>query len=260
MNILIVDDEAAARRNLTNVLASVVPQAELTAVGNAASALDQIREKNFDIAFLDIEMPGKSGLELAEELREIAPLTNIVMVTAYDQYAIDAFRLFVSGYILKPATEEEVAKVLKNLRRPVDTSPQGLYLQCFGNFEVFFNGEIVHFRRRRAKEMLAYLVDRRGAGVTGEELRAILWEDEADDTEKQRDYMQKIWHNLRDTLKNLGCEDVVTHSRNLYAVNVTRLRCDYYDALERNGGKIDAYLGEYMNQYSWAEYSEIRRG
>ena len=258
MNILIVDDEAAARKNLINVLESVTPQAEITAVGNAALAMEKISEKSFDIAFLDIEMPGKNGLELAEEIKRSSPLTNIVMVTAYDHYAIDAFRLFVSGYILKPATEDEVEKALKNLRRPVNLVPKGLYLQCFGNFEVFYNGRIVRFRRRRAKEMLAYLVDRRGAGVTGEELRAILWEDEAEDTEKQRDYMQKIWHNLRDTLKDLGCEDAVNHSRNLYAVNVDKVRCDYYEALERSGGHMGPYPGEYMNQYSWAEFSEIR--
>ena len=258
MNILIVDDEAAERKNLINVLKNVVPHAEVTAVGNATAAVDQIAESNYDIAFLDVEMPGRNGIQLAKEIVEMSPQTNIVMVTAYDRYAIEAHRLFVSGYILKPAMEDEVDKVIKNLRRPVDTLPKGLYLRCFGNFEVFYNGNIVHFHRKRAKEMLAYLVDRRGAGVTGKELRAVLWEDAAEDSERQRDYMQKIWYDLRNTLAELGYDDVVTHSGNVFAVNVPNVKCDYYDAMARKGGKISGYTGEYMSQYSWAEDSDIR--
>lgn len=258
MNILVVDDEVAARRNMVKVLENVVTDAEIACAVNATEALEQCKNTTYDVAFLDIEMPGKNGIDLAKELKESSPLTNIVIVTAYDQYAVEAFRLFASGYILKPATEEEVEEVIRNLRRPVDTSPKGLYVQCFGNFEVFYNGRIVHFGRSQAKEMLAYLIDRRGAGVTGEQLRAVLWEDEAEDTERQRDYMYRIWYDLRNTLKSLNCGNAVQHTRNIYAVDVTKIRCDYYDALERTSGKMLEYTGEYMAQYSWAEKSDFR--
>ena len=259
MEILIVDDEAAELRNMENVLRNVLPGANLSSVRSAAEALSLAGEKVFDVAFLDIEMPGMDGLTLAKELINRFPLINIIMLSAYPQYALDAHKLFVSGYLLKPAMETEVEEVLRNLRHPVNDERKGLYVRCFGNFEVFYDGEIVRFGRRQAKEMLAYLIDRKGAGVTGEELRAVLWEDAADYSERQRDYLHKIWYELRNTLTDLGYGDAVCHARNLYAVDMSKIPCDYYEALEQGGGRLVGYQGEYMTQYSWAEESDVRR-
>ena len=259
MDILIVDDEAAERKNAESVLKNVNPDARLYLAGSAAEALALAKDKSFDIAFLDIEMPGKDGLTLAKELVEMYPMINIIMLTAYPQYALEAHKLFVSGYLLKPAMEAEVEEVLRNLRHPVTDKRKGLFVRCFGNFEVFFDGEIVKFGRRQAKEMLAYLIDRKGAGVTGDELRAVLWEDAADHSERQRDYLHKIWYELRNTLNGLGCEGAVYHARNLYAVDMSKIPCDYFEALEQAGGRLSGYRGEYMTQYSWAVESEVWR-
>lgn len=263
MNILIVDDEAAERRNLENVLTNVRKNMEGTgeifSAANAAETLQLVEKERIDTAFLDIEMPGKDGLTLAKELLEKYPMMNIIMMTAYPEYALEAHKLYVSGYLLKPAMEDEVEEALRNLRHPVKDFRKGLYVRCFGNFEVFYNGEIVKFGRRQAKEMLAYLIDRRGAGVTGEELRAVLWEDAADYSDRQRDYLHKIWYDLRNTLTNLGCGDAIIHMRNTYAVDTSKIPCDYYEALEKGGGVLVGYTGEYMTQYSWAEESDVPR-
>ena len=97
MDILIVDDEAAELRNMENVLRNVLPGVSLSLVRSAAEALSLAEEKVFDVAFLDIEMPGMDGLTLAKELINRFPLINIIMLTAYPQYALDAHKLFVSG-------------------------------------------------------------------------------------------------------------------------------------------------------------------
>lgn len=114
MRVLIVDDEYPARKELRAQL-SQFPDVEI--VGEAATA-DEARKLieavPYDVVFLDIEMPGRSGLELARELaRRGGP--RVVFTTAYPQYAVDAFDVGASGYLLKPFDEERLAKVLERL-------------------------------------------------------------------------------------------------------------------------------------------------
>ena len=111
------------------------------------------------IAFLDIEMPYISGLEVAEKIQGISPQTNIIFVTGYDQYALDAFDLYVSGFIMKPVNGTSMRKALDHLRFPVPK----LTVRCFGYFEVYYGNKPVTFRRTQCKEVLAYLIDKKGA-------------------------------------------------------------------------------------------------
>ena len=98
MKILIVDDERTALRDLERALRKVVPEAEISMADEVDMAVALCREQAFDVAFLDILMPEKDGLNLAREMKQIRPIMNIVMVTAYPQYALDAMKLYVSDY------------------------------------------------------------------------------------------------------------------------------------------------------------------
>ncbi len=254
MKMLIVDDERTAIRDLEILLKKVVPTGEIRSADNYKDALSICKENRIDVAFLDVSMPGKDGISLAREIKECAPDTNIVMVTAYTQYALDAMRIFVSGYIVKPALEKEVRQVLANLRNPVSSyNNEGLYVKCFGNFEVYYNGEIVKFTRKKSKELFAYLVDRRGASATNAEIRAAIWDEESIDESSQRNYFTQITRDLRRTFEELGCEDVLLTERNSYAVDIRRINCDYYKALEGDAKAISQFENEYMKQYVWAE-------
>ena len=93
MNILIVDDEVTALRDLAREMKKVVPDAVVKMVDEAEAALTLVKDQEYDVAFLDITMPGKDGLTLAKEMKGIRPMINIVMVTAYPQYALDAVKL-----------------------------------------------------------------------------------------------------------------------------------------------------------------------
>lgn len=254
MNILIVDDEVTALRDMARVLKKVVPDAAVKKADEADAALALVRKQAFDVVFLDINMPGKDGLALAKEMKRIRPMLNIVMATAYTQHVLDAVRLYVSDYILKPVSQEAVRSALSNLRNPVVHSRKGLFVQCFGAFEVFYDGKPVRFGRAKAKELFAYLVDRMGASVTNSELRAVLWKDEAVDTEKQLKYFAQIVHQLRSCLEELGVSDVLVRSRDSYAVAVEKIPCDYYFALMRDAQTLSSYEGEYMSQYEWAMF------
>ncbi|MBQ8698948.1 MAG: response regulator [Schwartzia sp.] len=249
MNIVIVDDEPTALDHLEAVLASVAPDAKVTRADRAEAALRVCREKKIDVAFLDIVMPGMDGLSLAKALKEIRERTNIVFVTNHHQYAIEALRLFVSGYILKPAPEDEVREVLEHLRYPVDRRCRGLFVRCFGNFEVFYDGSPLHFGRRKAKELFAYLLDRQGTPATTEEICAVLWGDSDYAEEKRKNYMHHLVRELRHTLEAAGCAQVLCHSYNAYSLDMRQLNCDF-DIPPMAG---DFLRGEYMEPYEWAE-------
>ncbi|MBK0055206.1 LytTR family DNA-binding domain-containing protein [Stenotrophomonas sp. S39] len=122
---LIAEDEELLRQSLVEQLGRLWPELKLVAeCEDGASALEQLAEKQPDIAFLDIRMPGISGIEVARALSELSPRTQVVFVTAYDQYAIDAFEQGAMDYLLKPvsderllATRERVLSRLPNTRQ-----------------------------------------------------------------------------------------------------------------------------------------------
>ena len=106
---LIAEDEELLRQSLVQQLGRLWPELKLVAeCEDGASALEQLAEKQPDIAFLDIRMPGISGIEVARSLSELSPRTQVVFVTAYDQYAIDAFEQGAMDYLLKPVSDERL--------------------------------------------------------------------------------------------------------------------------------------------------------
>ena len=249
MKIIMIDDEKLALSELSEILLEHYPDAEINCFTDTASAIGFLKNNPCDVAFVDINMPDKTGLELAVELKDICGNINIIFVTGYSQYAVDAFSLNASGYILKPAQTESVLNALKNLRNPIRTKSAKLFVQCFGNFEVLHNGEILPFKRKKAKELLAVLVDRNGAGMTAKQICAILFPDDTDDI-KNAAYLRQLVLDLRNTLKTIRAEDVLQHDTPYYRIDTNLVRCDYLSFLET--GKPE-FHGEYMTQYSWAE-------
>ncbi len=112
---LIADDERQLREHLKKLLARCWPGLQICAeAGNGLEALERIRSERPDIAFLDIRMPGKSGMEVASEA---AGLCCIVFITAYDQFAVEAFEREAVDYLLKPVEQERLAVTVERLRQ-----------------------------------------------------------------------------------------------------------------------------------------------
>lgn len=160
MLIFALDDEPLLLRRLCRTISDVVPDAEVRAFTRVSAALSVMEEENLrpDIVFLDIEMPGMSGMELAEKLASIDAECKIVFCTSYAQYAVEAIGLHISGhlgYLIKPITADNVKKELEYIFNAQDKHAR-LEAKCFGSFEVYAGGELLAFKRSRTKELLAF--------------------------------------------------------------------------------------------------------
>ena len=242
MRILAVDDEKDALEVLVAAISECEKDAEIKAFNSPTEALNYAAENPPDIAFLDIRMPTMSGLDLAKKLKAINVRVNIVFSTGYSEYASDAFSMHASGYIMKPVSVRLVRKELENLRNPVETPNSRIFVRTFGNFELFVDGETLHFSRKPAKELLAYLVDRKGSAVTRKELCSVLLQDEAF-TRKSQDYLTKIVKELQKTLDEVNAGSIVNLDRSEYSVIPDNFSCDAYDYLTGAPNAFNNFYG-----------------
>ena len=255
MNILAVDDEYFALELMKSALDEVASGANVYPCRNVESALDVARGQRIDVAFLDIHMPGMNGVELARELKLINPKVNIVFATGYSEYMKAGIDLRMSGYVLKPVSPAAIREELENLRHPIEWDKEKrIKILTFGNFDVFVDGQPLKFERKQAKEILAYLVDKRGTSATYADLAAMLWEDEEYDRTKQKN-LQVYVASLVKTLHSVDVKDLILKSRQGILVNTKIVDCDYYRFLEGDTRAINSFTGQYMSAYSWAEFT-----
>ena len=243
-----VDDEILMLGALVKAISASPDIKEVTKFSNCEEALEFVKTHPADIAFLDINMRGMGGLALAEKIIAARPNCKIVFCTGYEEYAIPAFKLHASGYLMKPISAEDVQKEIDNIKG-VRQKEKLLTVKCFGNFEVYAKDEKLVFKRVKTKEMFAYLVDRKGAGMTAKEICVVLFPDDTDDT-KNSAYLRQLVLDMKSTLKAVGAENVFRHEKPYYRIDTSLLQCDYLTYLET--GKPE-FHGEYMMQYSWAE-------
>ncbi|MCD8223402.1 MAG: response regulator [Clostridiales bacterium] len=253
MVFMLVDDEAPALRDLEESLRAEAPEAELCGFTSPSMAMDFAKKTEPSIAFLDIEMGTTDGITMAKQLKALWPEIHIIFVTSYEQYALDAFSIHATGYLLKPVSREDIRRELTFIYRERKTS-QRIQVKTFGGFDVYVDGKPLSFRRMKSKEFLAYLIDRRGSSVTLREAANILFEDGQYDLNRRK-YMQTIYAELRSTLQNAGAETMLVKRHNSYAINTDTFDCDSYRFLAGDPIAINNYRRDYMICYSWAEYS-----
>jgi len=247
MIIFAIDDEKMALEMLCDSIKEVVDET-IYSFRKPSELLKEFEITTPDIVFMDVEMPGTNGVELAKKLLKKKNNINIIFVTGYSEYMSDAMEMFASGYVLKPVDTKQIRKQLEHLRYPISTNNE-VFIKTFGNFTVYKGNEVVNFRYYKSKELLAYLVDRNGSLISRKELDAILME-EGNYSRSEQKMLSRYIKELEIDLEKAGISEIFKRETTGCMVDTAKFKCDLFDY---NKGKKSLYKGEYMEEYSWGD-------
>ena len=257
MRIICVDDEPLILDMTVSMCREIPGADDVAGFSSAKEALQDLSERPADIALLDIDMPEMNGILLAAKVKELRPDTAVIFLTGFSEYAVDAFKLHASGYLMKPTTKEQIQAEIEYALSGKKQEPRKAHIsvQTFGSFELCADGEAVVFSRSKAKELMAYLIDRQGSSVTRAEAFAVLWEDEFYDRAMQKQ-MDVIIRSLKQGLKDRGIGEILEIESGSMRVRKELVDCDLYRFLDGDMAAVNSYRGEYMSSYSWASLTE----
>lgn len=254
MTIIAVDDNRDDLDLISDLIYDSNPDAEIIEFEDPLQALAKAREQEIDVAFISDGMSDLSAVDLGRYLKEINPAVNIIFVATDKSNGYDAMSIHSSGYILKPANADAVDDELEDLRYPEFRKEyKRVFARTFGNFELFVDGQPVAFKYQKTKEIVAVLVNNRGAQTTNGEIIACLWEDDGD-PEKKISYLSNLRQDLQNTFTKLKLDGIIVKQRGSMAIACDRIECDLFDWLEKKKASSYIYTGDYMNQYSWPEF------
>ncbi len=270
---ILVDDEPVILKKLKSIMEENEHIEVVGAYTDPMDALRDIPEAAPDCAFLDIEMPGLSGIELAERLMSLGPELEIVFITAYNHYAAQAFDVNAIDYLLKPIRPERLNRAVSRLLEKRSLNPKPIEstckVWCFGMFEVATGGNAIKWSRSRARELLAYLLQHEGRWLSKYRLCEELWPGYS--PEQALSYLQICLHALRKTLREAGCVQIaIEYSNDRYAIRVKEACWDQrqfdeeYEAFRKTGviesaeQAMSHCRGEYLEGEDWL-WSDILR-
>ena len=256
MKILCVDDEHLALQDVLAQCLSIPEVEQAEGFTSGEQALEWLAGHEADIALLDIDMPGMDGIELAIRIREMKPETAVIFLTAYSQYAVQAFSLHASGYLLKPVDREKLAAEFDHVfSSAVRPERSRIEARTFGGFDLFVDGKPLTFRKAKCKELLAFLIDKQGATVTRAEAFSAMWEDRVYDRPMQKQF-DTIIRLMREALREHGIEEIFSMKSGVMRIVPEKISCDAYRLFSGDADAANSYRGTYMSAYSWASITE----
>ena len=266
MRTILVDDEPVI---LEEIKAMLEENRNIEIVGAYTEPLEAIHEISVtkpDWAFLDIEMAGMSGIELAEKLSAINPDMDVLFITAYNHYAAEAFEVNAIDYLLKPLRPERLNKaidrLLKNRKNKPESPDISCKIRCFGSFEVIVGNNPIKWSRSKTKELLAYLLQHEGRRLEKYRLCDALWPEH--DPDKVLAYLQTSVWTLRKSLKEAGCTQVkIEFAGDRYILRLSAVDWDLGEferqykmfiqsgSLEAAKKAIQCHSGDYLEGEDW---------
>ena len=253
MRVIYVDDEELLLENF-RLTAKELPRIDtLHTFQSGEAALSWAREQPVDVAFLDIEMPVMNGIELARRLKEVDENIRIIFVTAFEQYALQAFGVDAVGYLLKPYLCEDIEKQLKKAFYIKSIPKKEIQIQTMPDLVVRVNGEQLKLGNTKQEELLALLIDRGETGVTKRDAIKCLWAGYSSDS-----IYWTTMSRLKAILEKAEIGDLLVSNRQRKYLNTESVECDLYQVLKGEPGAIEGFKGEYLKRFPWAEERRIQ--
>lgn len=263
---IIVDDEPIITEEMADLL-SDYKEYELAGVySEPLAALEGAKRNTPDCAFLDIEMMGMNGIELAERLLILNQNMEIIFVTAYNHYAAEAFEINAVDYLLKPVSPGRIQKSLERMEKRraeyLKVADRTCVVKCFGGFEVLVGEQIIKWSRAKTRELFAYLLQWQGKSLSKYSLCELFWPEHSQ--EQALAYLQTSIWTIRKKFKELGFDGIrIEYSDHRYFVSLDGVSCDtmdfekHYREFKKTGETsekelaVSCYQGEYMDGEDW---------
>ena len=250
MRAIVVDDEPMMIKSFIRLSSGIEDLQIMSTFESPEDALEYVRNNTVDIAFLDVEMPTMSGIQLAKELRALRPDILIVIISAYGEYIKDSNIIGADYYIVKPYKHETLEMMMSRMRLLIKRQEKELYIKTFDDFEVLKNGKPTSVTGK-AKEILAYCVIMRGREVSNEEIYSALWEGREYNNVNMKVYYNAI-KRLKDSLADDNIPDLLVSTKRGQLANTDVFDCDLYEWLDKGNKDINKIPDSFMSKYSWA--------
>lgn len=282
MKVILIDDERLALDYMAYQLADL-PGIEITGKHiDPLKGKEQIIQNDVDIVFLDIHLPEINGLELAEQLLEKKPYLSIVFVTAYDDYAVQAFELDALDYIVKPVMKTRLLKTINRLKERRESladetrQASSIRIKLFRQAEIGIGAqpyELMHWRTAKAQELFLYLLLHRKELVRKSTLIDLLWP-YSEESEKAYAQLYTTVYHVRKGLSGLGRHFELSNATDGYRLDVVDVRFDVeewetavsldrpltLETIDSYAAAMSIYSGDYLQEYDywWAEAERER--
>ncbi|WP_240377931.1 response regulator [Bacillus piscicola] len=252
---VLVDDEIL----VLNLLYKVIGEREdieiIETFTDPEEALVEIPKLQPDVLFLDVDMPVLNGIELGTKLLEARgnETMAIVFVTAYEQYAIHAFKLNAIHYILKPVDPQSVEEIMSRLHqkkgRQEKASSDGGEIHLFGPMHLKVNAGKIDFLTAKMEELLALLIIHREKGISKWRIIDELWEKSS--PEKSQQNLYTMMFRLKKKLKSAGIQATIMYKNSIYTMDLKDVYCDLLE--------FDQFIEQELpvNEQHIAEYEKV---
>ncbi|WP_158231820.1 response regulator [Sporosarcina sp. P19] len=274
---ILVDDEHLALKQMKKQLLKTSEVEIVASYSNATEVLKNMRSIPFDVIFLDIDMPGMSGLELADLILDWNKDILIVFVTAYRDYAVQAFELHSIDYLLKPILLDRLLKTIHRLQEELSIRSKGSVLipteqgpsfkiTCFKEFTVYHETEQVKWKTAKVKELFAYFITYVQDSIHRDTLIDALWPEV--EYKRAKILLHTTISYLRSLLDSLGYPNAIKFAQGSYSMQLDGLHSDaqqfeqYFSespivtvqTIAQCEKLLQTYTGDYLevNGYEWA--------
>ncbi|MCY9662280.1 response regulator [Paenibacillus chondroitinus] len=279
---ILIDDEQPALDLLEKLLITIGNIEIVGTFTKPGEAISRLLQERMDVVFLDIEMPGLNGIEAAEHIMAIDPGIDVVFVTAYHHYAVEAFELNAIDYVLKPTTVERLRKTIARTMSKQSAAKQENVGQtskstfiCFGRFEWMRNEKAetaspVKWRTSKERELMAYLVHHRNTLITKEKILEDIWPNA--NLEQVTAFLHTCIYSIRKKIASAGDNYKLEFHNNCYRLEIRGVECDAAGFEQVAGSEMvitpdtigefekiaNLYKGNYMEEdgFVWAQEAQ----
>lgn len=224
LNTLIVDDEIHALERMKKFVVEFGSLNLVASYREAETCLKELKDNDLpDVVFLDIQMPGVNGLELAQEIQDIDEKIDIVFITAYKNYAVDAFEINALDYLLKPISEKRFKKTVNRLvgnQKSAEVKAEKIKVNSFGQLKLCYQEQKLSIKwpTIKSQELFLLLLTHKGNFVANDRLAGKLWPDKTE--QKATDILYTTIYSLRKVFRKAGFKNIIASKRGYYSLNL----------------------------------------